>query len=178
MSKKYPIDPLLGDRVIKTSKPQAGVYEIVDPVTDERYVGSTVNLYRRTTMHRHLLRHNKHPNNNVQKAFSAHGPLILKLHPLPATVNSDTKEALRLMEQSLVDRNVKCGRVLNIQREDVTRMSGVSPSVETRDKLSRALVGRVVTEETKQKQSESLKGREISEEWRQKISIAQSPGDC
>jgi len=46
---------------------------------------------------------------------------------------------------------------------------GKSPSVETRQKISKALTGRIVSEETRKKQSEALKGRIFSEETKRKM---------
>lgn len=57
-------------------------------------------------------------------------------------------------------------------------MYGVSPSEETRKKISEANKGRIVSDETKHKISEALIGHEVSAETREKISIANTGKQC
>jgi len=49
----------------------AGIYQIRNEDTGEYYVGATKRLRKRTAEHMRLLRLGKHPNNRLQKAYSA-----------------------------------------------------------------------------------------------------------
>jgi hypothetical protein len=51
----------------------AGVYEIKNMLTLDSYIGSTVNLYKRSSTHKSKLVNNIHPSQKLQCNFNEHG---------------------------------------------------------------------------------------------------------
>lgn len=51
----------------------SGIYCITNKITGDRYIGSSVNINRRFKKHRTELRHNKHSNPILQRAFNKYG---------------------------------------------------------------------------------------------------------
>ena len=50
-----------------------GIYKITNTITNNFYIGSTVNFYNRFKKHRHSLNNNKHENIHLQRAFNKYG---------------------------------------------------------------------------------------------------------
>lgn len=55
---------------------QAGVYQIVNTITGDRYVGSSVHMRARWSKHRCDLRKSRHGNPNLQRAWDMHGDVF------------------------------------------------------------------------------------------------------
>ena len=51
----------------------SGVYQIRNTITNDCYVGSSVNIHQRKTKHLYLLRTNKHDNPRLQNAVNKYG---------------------------------------------------------------------------------------------------------
>lgn len=145
---------------------ESGIYEIVNRVNGKRYVGSAVSLHKRWREHRSDLRRGVHHSHALQRAWIKYGETSFSFTAL-----------------------VHCGRDHLIEEEqkafDLLRpeyntckvagsMMGVSPSPETRKKLSLALKYREFTEEHRQNISAALaakraQGWGLSPETRKRI---------
>lgn len=147
-----------------------GVYFYVQEGTGRTYIGSTVNAYGRFVQHTSALKRGIHPNVNFQRAFDEHPHFdvhFARLHDeLPP---NETIHRVRVMEQTAIDGFDKPEMLLNIASDTFACGANRSPSVETRDKISKSLTGRVVSETTRQRQSESLLGHVCSDDTREKI---------
>ena len=53
----------------------SGIYQIVNKVTQKRYIGQSLNIQSRWRGHRYDLRYNKHPNDYLQKAWNKYGEI-------------------------------------------------------------------------------------------------------
>lgn len=51
-----------------------GVYQIVNKITGQRYIGSSKNLYKRWKKHQSQLRLQRHENRRLQASYDLHGP--------------------------------------------------------------------------------------------------------
>ena len=144
-----------------------GVYVLTHPSTDTLYVGSTLNMYRRRNAHLSYLCNNEHPNHGLQEKFNSEPRLELTFLPMPDA----TIEQLRLCEKEVIEEHLKSGKVLNIQPDPTGPvMAGLSPSVETRKKLSEAMTGRFVSDETRMLHRNALLGKEHTEDTKENIS--------
>lgn len=154
---------------------EPGVYQYRQPETGRVYIGSTVNEYGRFIQHTTALVRGDHPNKRFQQAYDELPSFEVEFSPLPADQrNGDVLRTVRDWEQRLIDEFPDKTKLLNIAKDVYARGRGMSPTPETRAKLSQALTGRVVSEETKRRQSEALKGQAMSPERREKISAAMS----
>ena len=53
----------------------SGIYQIVNKVTQKRYIGKSSNIASRWRGHKYDLRNNTHPNDYLQKAWNKHGEI-------------------------------------------------------------------------------------------------------
>lgn len=51
----------------------SGIYAIVNSTNGKRYIGSAINIERRTGRHRSELLHGRHPNQKLQRAYDKYG---------------------------------------------------------------------------------------------------------
>lgn len=128
---------------------ESGVYKIVNKITNELYVGSTINLKRREYEHFHQLRKNSHSNNHLQHSFNKHGEdnfefTILEICEKNKCLEIEQKHISEL--KPYYNINPTAGNSL-----------GVKHSIETKDKISKTKMGHITSEETKEKISKSLK---------------------
>jgi group I intron endonuclease len=157
-----------------------GIYEIRNVVTNDAYVGSTINRDNRWLEHRCELNGNYHHNQHLQNAWNKYGERSFLFNWL-----EDTPQDLLLMrEQAYLDSGVFVyniakhadaptrGRAMSeISRHRLSESRrGIKFSEEHRRKLSEAAKGKKLSEATRHKMSESRKGHPTSEETRRKIS--------
>jgi len=137
----------------------SGIYKIQSVINPERcYIGSAINFNKRRRGHLELLRRNKHPNNKLQNHFNKYGENDLQFSVLLGC----EKEYLIENEQFFIDSykpwfNIcpKAGNSLGVKH---TKQACInmgeshrgerngnymkSPSIETRNKISKTLTGR------------------------------------
>ena len=128
----------------------AGIYQIKNQVNGKCYIGSSVNLHHRRERHLSELRHGKHRNRHLQRAFDKYGEATFVFEILEHTASRNLIEQEQLYLDELKPE-------YNISPTAGSRL-GCHPSLETRRKLSEAGKGRHQTEETKRKISEARKG--------------------
>lgn len=151
-------------------KKRSGIYKIQNIINGNFYIGQSVNLGRRRTNHFYELRHSKHGNEHLQRAFNKYGEenfifeIILYCEP----------DELTYYEQSLVDL---LKPEYNICRECVDSPRGVVASEETRLKMSlrtsgsmNPMYGKIMSEESRLLMSQANLGKKLSDETRKKMS--------
>jgi group I intron endonuclease len=151
----------------------AGVYQIQNRLTGHRYIGSSVNIKLRWSVHRHHLKTSTHCNKYLQRAWDKYGKESFIFTIIEECENS--KIQLELTEQKYLDLIKPEYNILKVAYSQVDH----PVSEETKQKLSLAHIGKIVSEESKHKMSlaklgkPSLKkGIPISEEQKRKMSLA------
>lgn len=140
---------------------KSGVYEIVNTVNGKRYIGSSVEIYRRFRYHKNLLRNGLHTNIHLQRAWNLDGESAFAFNLLLLC----DKNMTLFYEQICID-GLRCE--YNISKSTTATMLGISPSEATRQKLRMVHLGKPKSEEARRKMSEAGKNR--SEEHRRKLS--------
>lgn len=57
----------------KNTHKLSGVYEIRNTLNNKRYIGSSINIYRRWRDHKRMLNLSVHPNKHLQSAWNKYG---------------------------------------------------------------------------------------------------------
>lgn len=142
----------------------SGIYIIT--YNNKNYVGSSSNLKKRIREHFNCLKRNTHPNSRLQRAYNKYGADVFS-YKIVATCPS---EYLIKLEQWFID-NTK--NTVNLNPFAYSNKGRV-PKKSTRKKISKALMGKIVSEETKQLLSKSKLGKPQpkSEETKEKMSKA------
>lgn len=151
----------------------SGIYQIINLVNGNRYIGSSKDILKRKGEHFNLLRRGKHENNHLQNACDKFGIENLSFSVIEYC-ESD-KETLLLREQYYMD-TLKPEYNLNPLAQSCF---GVKHTEESRRNMAKAARNRpTISEETRAKMSEKAKGNKSlsgyipSEETRKKLSAA------
>lgn len=156
----------------------AGVYEIVNLVNGNRYVGSSVRISSRINSHKCLLRKNKSHNKHLQSAFNKYGEAAFVFRPI---LYCDPENTL-LFEQRCLD-GMQCD--YNNAKNAEAAATGLKLSEEHKQSIGlRSLgnkysLGRINPPETIARMSAARKGKpgsrvgfKLSEETKEKIRAA------
>lgn len=142
-----------------------GIYTITNLVNSKMYVGLATNFTDRRCSHWEELRKGKHGNDHLQNAFNSYGENNFKFEIL-----------VECEEQFLYsEENYWCNMLDTHNRDKGYNIQSTNPygktrnSKETRNKISKALKGRKMSEEQKAHLSKINKGKPITEEHRQKL---------
>lgn len=123
-----------------TLRGQSGIYEIVNTISQKRYVGRAVCLWTRFKRHCNDLARNKHRNIHLQRAYNKNGPSSFEFRLQKAASLDD----LVAMEQFELDRVSKLPLSERAQYYNLT-FSAVGPgnclAEEGRRKISQTLMG-------------------------------------
>ena len=144
-------------------KKQAGVYRIICSANEQRYIGSSVNVYQRELKHFRLLRRGKHFNPHLQTAFDKYGETSFKFDVLFFCGPGN----LIALEQMAMDAICPAFNVLQAASPRV----GLRHSEETKAKIAATSLGRRHTPEARARISATLRGHTVSPETRDKLSI-------
>jgi group I intron endonuclease len=169
--------------------PIVGIYQILNKLTNQSYVGSSVRIKKRFYNHRSDLKTNRHHSIKLQRAWNKYGPDVWEwnilqeceesqltwleafwIAKLNSFCNGYNIEELTLGDGVLVRRR-------HHTDEAKAKMRGRKVSEETRNKIREARAKQVFTEEINakrrgQKRSEEtlakMRGRKVSEETKEK----------
>jgi group I intron endonuclease len=143
---------------------KSGIYCIHNTVNGKRYIGQSVDVIGRIGKHRWALRHNKHKNCHLQGAYNQHTMYMIfsVLERLPIS-KLDAKETQLIRHYNTT--NPKYG-----YNNETGGNRNKRPSWESRQKMSRAHLGRKLSAETCSRMSRSL--RNPSKETRLRMSRA------
>lgn len=111
----------------------AGIYTITNTLDGKVYVGASVNIRKRFTVHRNQLRHGTHGSSYLQRAWNKHGASAFELRPLLHC----SSENFVLYEQRAVDSyRSKDRRFGYNHRPCVISNLGMKHSEETKAKIT------------------------------------------
>jgi group I intron endonuclease len=117
-----------------------GIYIIENISTDKLYIGSSKYFHRRYQRHRRPLINGIHKNKHLQNSFTKHGKENFKFHIVEFVVNHDN---LIDREQFWLDLLMPYKADIGYNIADIagpTMNTGISPSIETRNKISKTLI--------------------------------------
>jgi group I intron endonuclease len=115
-----------------------GVYQIVNKITQKRYIGKSSNIQSRWNGHKHDLINNKHPNNYLQKSWNKYGKLNFEFEILQICSLDQCSLYEDYWVKILKTENREFG--YNLKPTDPTGKSGFSQ--ETIEKIRKANKGR------------------------------------
>jgi len=145
---------------------QMGIYAIYGP-GDSIYIGGSVDIAKRWALHRSRLNRGIHHSPHLQRAWRLYGADAFSFVCLERL---GSKEQLTAAEQRWLNDALTTrprNRVYNVAPE-AGRTIDVSPSPETRRKLSAALRGRPCNAETREKIAAAQRGKPRSAEAQRK----------
>lgn len=140
------------------------VYKIRNIVSENIYIGSTVNYKIRFRNHKRALLQGKHHSCYLQKAYNKYGLENFEY----SIIEYCNKEELRAREQHYIDL---LSPAYNVQKFVGSNL-GLKHSEETKRKISEANKGRVFTQTHKDNIKKNRSHPVFTEEARRKISIA------
>lgn len=145
------------------------IYKIENTKNSKCYIGSTLNFKHRVFCHKNNLLKKKHINKKLQFAWNKYGEECFLF-----TVIEEVQSPSLLIEreQFYIEFYKAVEDGYNICPVAGSPGTGISPSVETRKKLSDAMKGRYFSPATREKISVSKRGRPRSEETKRKLAIA------
>jgi group I intron endonuclease len=147
-----------------TQKGISGIYEIYCVSNGARYIGSAVCLVRRKRHHLDMLRHSRHTNIHLQRAWSLYGSSVFEFRILEFC----DSDLLLEREQYFIDT---LHPEFNIAFYAGSPMKGRNHTEEAIRGISEKQSGKKFTEEHKRKIGSSKIGKPRSEETKQKLSI-------
>lgn len=139
----------------------SGVYIITNTANGNRYIGSSIDIYRRWTTHLRDLRKGIHGNQILQRAWNKYGEDKFEFAILLLCSESDTL----LNEQQFLD-NIE--PEYNICVCATASMRGRKMPEEHKRNISNARKGYIMSDEQKRKLSDAHKGKHWTEEQKVK----------
>ncbi len=156
----------------------SGVYVIENILNGNTYIGSSMHLKRRWTIHRWFLRNGSHHNNHLQNAFNCYGEGAFIFKPLIlcalAALACNEQFAIDLLKPVYNDRRIPVERTPEIIQHIKERKKGVKLGPQTeehRRKIGATRQGKKMSEETRQKLSLANKGRKRTPEMIARMSM-------
>lgn len=152
----------------------SGIYKIVNNMNGKIYIGSSINLTHRKTVHYSYLRRDRHPNKHLQFAWNHYGEEAFSFEVL---LYCDPHQLL-YEEKQIIEETSCCDREIgyNISSEPTAPMQGRRHSVESIKKMTVAktrdknpFFGKTHSEETKKKISSKKTGRKLDEKHKKKV---------
>ncbi len=167
-----------------------GIYKITNLVNGNIYVGSaSTSIRKRWNSHKFDLRHNKHRNDHLQKAWKKYGEQTFIFEIIELTLPDsciqreqfwidNLKPQYNIAKIAGSNRGIKFGPMSEeMKRRISATLTGRQKTPEHITNVAKALTGkpgRPASEETRRKMSAARKGRKMSHEARVKMSAAAS----
>ena len=178
-----------------------GIYQIINIITSEIYVGKAINIQSRINRHKTLLKKNKHWNLHLQASWNKYGELNFEFnvinHCSELELDNFEKYYIAKLDSQRNGFNQTSGGdgLKNYKHNDITKKkiseaskkfklsenhkqkliaanTGRKKSKEELEKLSKAAKGRKISEWHKQQLINSTKGKPFSQDHKRKISEA------
>ena len=140
---------LIGEGMAKV----CGIYEIVNTVNGHRYIGSSIDTWNRWLHHRRSLELGKHHSRYLQNAWNKYGSDAFEFR----VVLICDRRNLNLYEQLYMDLYV-----YKYNKNKNATGAGKILSIDTRNKLKYANIGKIYSDEYKRNMSISLRNRVLS----------------
>lgn len=139
-----------------------GVYEILNKVNDKRYIGQSVNIYKRWKQHKNKLNENAHRNSYLQNSWNKYGEENFKFSILCECSIEDLDDN----EKKYICKYNTCDRKYGFNIDNGGN-SNKTLSEETKEKIRQSRLAENLSAETRKRMSESAKKR-CTPEWRAK----------
>jgi len=148
----------------------SGIYKIICLSTGKIYIGSSVNIHDRWSVHKCELRSNKHGNKYLQKAWNKYGEQNFEWQILQPVES----ELLMAMELEWFNKTQCCDPKygFNMSKNPNNVMLGRKHNEQSKLKMSNAHKGKFLTDKHKNNIRNYRIGQKQTEETRQKIGIA------
>ena len=159
-----------------------GIYCIENLINGKKYIGQSVNIKRRLSVHKTLLKNGKHDNEFLQRAWNKYGADNFTFSTL-AECDISELDALETYYISLHNTtddlrgyNHESGGHVNKALSEETKIKigrankGHRHTSETKVKMSKSRMRHEVSEETRRKISETERGKTVSEEVKRRLS--------
>jgi group I intron endonuclease len=160
----------------------SGIYEIINNINGKKYIGSALDLNKRSRVHKLKLQNGKHHASYLQRSWNKYGENSFSFNIL---LYCD-KQSLITYEQIAIDyykpeynSSPTAGNSLGVKHTKQARKNMALAHLGNRNSVgNKGCVGRVLSEETKRKISTSNLGKKTwlgkkhTEETKKKISIA------
>lgn len=92
---------------------KSGIYKIINTVTGDYYIGSSVNLYHRICQHYSRLRKNIHGNFKLQNSYNKHGESKFQV----LIVSYEDSKNVRKIEYDLIEKEKPAYNLINAYSE-------------------------------------------------------------
>lgn len=152
---------------------KSGIYCIENIINGKKYIGSSIDVYKRKNRHFSELRNNKHKNSKLQNSYNKHGFESFVFYILEFITN---KDELIIREQYYIDTKKPQYNINLIANSSL----GVKRSDETKEKIREANLGLKHPEWRNTIKSKSQGGdkhwtnnKEFSDESKKKMSESQ-----
>lgn len=142
-----------------------GAYVLKHIESGKEYIGSTGNLNIRQVEHRSKLNTSSHHIKQLQELYDKDNKIDFIIFPTETRDEAYSKEQILL---NSTNKELLLNKSLNSRSSE-----GLKPSVETREKMSKARANYEITEETRRKISNANSGRVFTDEHKQNIKKAQ-----
>lgn len=141
-----------------------GIYKITNILTGQVYIGQSVNIERRISQHKYLLKENKAHNKHLQSSFNKYGTDCFEYE----IVCECEEELLNKLETKYI-----------LKFETIDKNKGFNkncggdskrPTEEWKLNMSKKMKGRIISKETRRKLSISRTGYKATKELKKKLS--------
>lgn len=142
-----------------------GIYCIENLVNGKKYIGQSVDIYKRWSRHKNELLGNRHKNDHLQSSWNKYGKNNFKFY----IIQECSMDELDMLESYYIRTFNTIDRFYGYNRDSGGHYSKVL-SDETKRKIGEAHKNKPLSEEHKQKISAAGKGRVFSDDSKLKIS--------
>ena len=143
-----------------------GIYKITNITNNKCYIGQSISCIQRLYEHKSLLKYNKHSNKHLQTAFNKSKKIKFEVFFLCNIQDLDSHEIYFINFYNSNNRSYG----YNIETGG-TNSNKIIP-IETRIKQSNLAKNRQYSSTTRQRISKSLTGRKLTQETKNKMSLA------
>lgn len=132
------------------------IYCIRNLINNKVYIGSATNFKKRFSIHKSRLNNNKHDNRHLQFSWNKYGADNFEFIILEYMENL---EDLEKIEDGWIKELNSMDSKYGYNKKDAERQLGMKHTKESKEKISRAHKGKVVSEESKKRMSLAISGK-------------------
>jgi group I intron endonuclease len=122
----------------------SGVYSITNLQTNQIYIGRSIDLKKRISKHKRMLRHNRHTNKHLQNSWNKYGEDMFIFN----TILLAEPDKLKELEQKYLD-SLDYDKDFNISKDSSAPMYGRKHTKDAREKISKGNLGKKMLQSSK-----------------------------
>lgn len=142
----------------------SGIYSITNLINGKRYIGQAVDIKRRWARHKYELRTNQHNNTHLQRAWNKYGEKAFSFDVIELCDIDELNQLERIYIDYFYATNSDYG-----YNCDTGGGAGRIMSDETKEKLRKAMTGRIITSEHAKKIGEASKRNWANPEYKARM---------